>query len=141
MVEDTKLESIGLDGVQTLLVEHGCEVEAAGEGTLRVRDLDSGITLHVVLEDNILFCSVSCMTVPRDSVMPAVMNKMLDADNGISTSGFQLYDRGDGKVTVTLNNFCKLQEMGPDDQDDILSCLEFLAVDVFAARDLLAELT
>ena len=140
-MEDTKLERISLDAVRTLIVEHGCQVEASGEGTLRVHDLDSGITMHVVLEDNILFCSVPCMTVLRDSVTPVVMNKMLDAANEISTSGFQLYDRGDGQVTVTLNNFCKLQEMGPDDQDDILSCLEFLAVDVVAARDLLAELT
>ena len=40
------------------------------------------------------------------------MATMLAADNGISTSSFQLYDAGDGKVTVTLNNFCKLQDMG-----------------------------
>ena len=38
---------------------------------------------------------------------------MLAADNGISTSYFQLYDAGAGKVAVTLNNFCKLQDMGP----------------------------
>jgi hypothetical protein len=47
-------------------------------------------------------------------------------ENGISTSYFQLSTTGDGNVTVTLNNFCKLQEMGPDDEDDILSCVTFL---------------
>ena len=41
-------------------------------------------------------------------------------------------------AVVTLNNFCKLQEMGPDDEDDILSCVSFLLVDVLHARDLLA---
>ena len=62
------------------------------------------------------------------------MSKMLAADNGISTSYFQLYDAGDGKVAVTLNNFCKLQDMGADDEDDILSCVHFLLVDVMSAR-------
>ena len=49
------------------------------------------------------------------------MATMLAADNGISTSSFQLYDAGGGNVTITLNNFCKLQDLGPDDEDDILS--------------------
>ena len=38
------------------------------------------------------------------------------------------------------NNFCKLQEMGPDDQDDILSCVHFLLVDVLEARQLIGGL-
>ena len=50
------------------------------------------------------------------------MHKMLAADNGISTSHFQLYDTGNGSVSVTLNNFCKLQDLGSEDEDDILSC-------------------
>ena len=65
---------------------------------------------------------------------------MLAADNGISTSHFQLYDAGDGKVAITLNNFCKLQDMGPEDEDDILSCVHFLLVDVMSARRLLSGL-
>lgn len=140
MVEETEQANANRGEIQALLVEHGCGVDAVGENMFKIRDLESGITLHAVLEENILFCSVTCMTVPAEAITPAVMKKMLDADNGISTSGFQLYDRKDGKLSVTLNNFCKLQEMGPDDQDDILSCLEFLVVDVFEARELLAEL-
>jgi hypothetical protein len=65
---------------------------------------------------------------------------MLAADNGISTSLFQIYDAGAGKVAVTLNNFCKLPEIGPDEEDEILSCVHFLLVDVITARRLLAEL-
>ena len=64
----------------------------------------------------------------------------LAAGNGISTSYFQLYDTGGGKVAVTLNNFCKLQDMGPEDEDDILSCVHFLLVDVMEARRLLTGL-
>ena len=69
---------------------------------------------------------------PRAGVL--MMRKMLASDNGISTSYFQLYDMGGGKVAVTLNNFCKLQDMGADDEDDILSCVHFLLVDVLEAR-------
>ena len=72
--------------------------------------------------------------VPRAAITPEIMARMLAADNGISTSHFQLYDAGDGKVAVTLNNFCKLQDMGADDEDDILSCVHFLLVDVMMAR-------
>jgi hypothetical protein len=67
------------------------------------------------------------------------MGELLDAGNGISTSAFRLYKAGD-KVTVSLNNLCKLQEMGPDDEDDILSCVHFLLVDVMSARRLIGGL-
>ncbi|MGA2772803.1 MAG: hypothetical protein ABSG26_18500 [Bryobacteraceae bacterium] len=42
--------------------------------------------------------------------------------------------------TVVPRNFCKLQDMGPEDEDDILSCVHFLLVDVITARRLLADL-
>ena len=45
-----------------------------------------------------------------------------------------------GNVTISLNNFCKLQDMGPEDEDDILSCVHFLLVDVMTARHLLGSL-
>jgi hypothetical protein len=77
------------------------------------------------------------MVVPKSAVTPALMQKMLAADNGISTSYFQLYDTGTGNVAITLNNFCKLQEMGPDDEDDILSCVTFLLADVVHANSLI----
>jgi hypothetical protein len=93
-----------------------------------------------VLEGDILFLTLPCITVARTAVTPEIMATMLAADNGVSTSSFQLYDAGDGKVTITLNNFCKLQEMGPDDEDDILSCVHFLLVDVLTARNLLSDL-
>jgi hypothetical protein len=43
-------------------------------------------------------------------------------------------------VAVTLNNFCRLQEMGPEDERDILSAVHFLLVDVMSARRLLSGL-
>ena len=47
-----------------------------------------------------------------------------------------------GHVTFgCLNNFCKIQSMGPDDEDDILSCVHFLMVDVMSARRLIGDLS
>jgi hypothetical protein len=77
------------------------------------------------------------MTVPQAQLTAPVMRKMLAADNGISTSHFQLYDVGNGNVSVTLNNFCKLQDLGADDEDDILSCVHFLLADVVHAKELI----
>jgi hypothetical protein len=140
MEQAMEVQGININKVQALLADHGCETQPLGDNILKIRDLDSGITMRAVLEDNILFCTVTCMTVPEKAITPDVMKKMLDANNGISTSGFQLYYRGDGTISITLNNFCKLLAMGPDDEDDILSCLEFLAMDVYAARVLLKEI-
>jgi hypothetical protein len=78
--------------------------------------------------------------VPRAAITADVMAQMLASDNGISTSHFQLYEVENGKVAVTLNNFCKLQDMSDDDEDDILSCVQFLLVDVMSARRLLSGL-
>ncbi len=88
-----------------------------------------------------MFFTLPCITVPRTAVTPEIMATMLASDNGVSTSSFQLYDAGNGDVTITLNNFCKLQDLGPEDEDDILSCVHFLLVDVMTARRLLSGLS
>ena len=67
------------------------------------------------------------------------MARMLAADNGISTSHFQLYDAGLDRVAVTLANFCKLRDLESGDEDEILACVHFLLVDAISARSLLPE--
>jgi len=129
-----------LDRIGSLLAEKGYEVTPSAEHTLRVREVTSGVAVQAVLQGDILYLSLVCTTVPAAAVTAEVMRKMLAADNGISTSYFQLYDAGGGKLAVTLNNFCKLQDMGADDEDDILSCVHFLLVDVIEARDLIGGL-
>ena len=123
--------------IHDLLSRKRYSVSESGASVLKIRDLESGISLRAVLQGDILFFSLVCATVPRSKITPELMHKMLAADNGISTSHFQLYDVGKGDVAVTLNNFCKLQELGPDDEDDILSCVSFLLADVVHARDLI----
>jgi hypothetical protein len=126
-----------LEQIHALLAAKRYSVTESGDSVLRIQELDSGIALQAVLAGEILFFSLVCMSVPAASVTPAIMHKMLASDNGISTSHFQLYETGDGNVAITLNNFCKLQELGPDDEDDILSCVSFLLADVVHAKELI----
>jgi len=130
-----------LGQIHLLLADKGYSVSDTGPDSLNIRDVESGVSIHAVLQGEILFFSLPCTVVPRSKVTAEIMAKMLDAGNGISTSYFQLYEAGGGKVTVALNNFCKLQEMGTDDEDDILSCVHFLFVDVMMAKRLLAALS
>jgi hypothetical protein len=123
--------------VHALLAEKGYEVSEPAAGTLKITEVESGVSVQAVLQGDSLYLSLVCTVVPRTAITPEIMSRMLAADNGISTSYFQLYDAGAGKVAVTLNNFCKLLDMGPEDEDDILSCVHFLLVDVLAARRLL----
>lgn len=131
--------SSALGQIHALLASKRYSVSEAGNDVLRIQELDSGISLRAVLEGDILFLSVVCTEVPKDRITAEVMRKMLAADNGISTSYFQLYGRPDGTVAVTLNNFCKIQELGPDDEDDILSCVSFLLADVVHAKALIGD--
>ncbi|MEM1185375.1 MAG: hypothetical protein AAGI53_10295 [Planctomycetota bacterium] len=135
---------ITIDRIEAILADSGYEVSEHdlpdGGGVLRIRDPESGVVLRGVLEGDILFLTISCLAVDRSKISPDLMQRMLDAGNGISTSSFQLYNRNDGKTAITLNNFCKLQELGADDRDDILSCVEFLMVDVMAAREIVGDL-
>jgi hypothetical protein len=123
--------------INALLAGKHYAVKELAENALRIEEVESGISLRAVLEGEILFFSLVCMTVPAGSLTPPVLQKMLAADNGISTSHFQLYDTGDGNVAITLNNFCKLQDLGPEDEDDILSCVSFLLADVVHAQELI----
>ena len=136
----TNTNSPEMGHIHALLAERGYEVSETAPDTLRITEVESGVAVQAVLAGDILYLSLTCTVVPRAAVTPGIMERMLAADNGISTSHFQIYDAGAGKVAVTLNNFCKLQEMGPEEEDDILSCVHFLLVDVISARHLLADL-
>jgi hypothetical protein len=131
------ITSSTLEQIHALLAAKRYAVTESGDSMLRIQEVDSGIALQAVLEGEILFLSLVCMSVPAARITPALMRKMLASDNGISTSHFQLYETGDGNIAITLNNFCKLQELGPDDEDDILSCVSFLLADVVHAKQLI----
>jgi hypothetical protein len=136
----TATASPQLGQIHALLAERGYEVTEPSPDSLNIRETDSGVSIHAVVQGDIMFLSLPCTVVPRASITPEVMERMLDADNGISTSHFSLYKAPGGKVAINLNNFCKLQDLGADDEDDILSCVHFLLVDVMSARRLLSGL-
>lgn len=136
----TATTSPELGQIHSLLAERGYEVSEPAPDTLKIREVKSGVSLQAVLEGEILFLSLPCTVVAESAITFELMAKMLAADNGISTSHFQLYTAGEGQISITLNNFCKLQDMGADDQDDVLSCVHFLLVDVLTARALLSGL-
>jgi hypothetical protein len=136
----TATSSPHLSQIHALLAERGYDVSEPAPDTLKIRETASGVSLQAVLAGEILFLSLTCTVAPRASITAAIMAQMLAADNGISTSHFQLYEAGGGNVAITLNNFCKLQDLGPEDEDDILSCVHFLLVDVLTARRVLSGL-
>ena len=136
----TATTSPELGHIHALLAERGYEVSESSPDSLTIREVDSGVTVHAVLQGEILFLSLTCTVVSREAVTADIMARMLAADNGISTSHFSLYDATGGNVAITLSNFCKLQDLGADDEDDILSCVHFLLVDVMTARRVLAGL-
>ncbi len=126
-----------LGQIHALLASKRYSVSELAGNVLRIQEAESGISLRAVLEGDILFFSLVCLVAPAARLTPQLMRKMLAADNGISTSHFQLYDASDGNLAVTLNNFCKLQDLGPEDEDDILSCVSFLLADVVHAKQLI----
>jgi len=136
----TATTSPQLGQIHALLAERGYEVSEPAPDTLTVRDTGSGVSLQAVLQGEILFLSLVCTVVSEAAITPDIMGRMLAANNGISTSYFKLYEAGAGRIAIALNNFCKVQEMEPDVEDDILSCVHFLLVDVMSARHLLADL-
>lgn len=132
----TTQTSLALEQIHALLAKRQYAVREMNDSMLSIQEVESGITLRAVLEGEILFLSLVCMVVPESAVTTDVMRKMLEGNNGISTSHFQLYPTGNGQIAITLNNFCKLQDLGPEDEDDILSCVNFLLADVVLAKSL-----
>ena len=135
----TATTSPQLGQIHALLAERGYQVSEPAPDTLKIQDTHSGVSLQAVLQGDVLFLSLTCTVVPRAALTAEIMARMLAADNGISTSHFQLYDAGGDRVAVTLANFCKLRDLESGDEDEILACVHFLLVDAISARSLLPE--
>jgi hypothetical protein len=132
----TPTETVNISHVAELFAHNGYDVSESSPGVLRVREIQSGVALQAALEGGVLFMSVNLTTCPSKQITADLMRKMLSGENGISTSAFRLYDAADGRTTVALGNFCKLQDMGAEDHDDILSLAGYLLADVVEAREL-----
>lgn len=126
-----------IEPIHDLLARKGYAVNEAGGNALTIQDVETGVSIRAVLEGDILYFSLLCMMAPAKRLTAPIMRKMLAAENGIATSYFRLYESSNDEVAVTLNNFCKLQGLGTDDEDDILSCVSFLLADVIHAKQLI----
>jgi hypothetical protein len=126
-----------LNQIHELLARKRYSVTDIDDHILRIQEMESGISLRAVLENDIVYFSLVCVTVPAARITPALLRKMLAADNGIATSYFRLHEGQNAQIAITLNNFCKVQDLGPDDEDDILACVSFLLADVVQARNLI----
>ncbi len=133
----TATEAVDAHLIGELLARNGYDVSEPEPNLWRIREVDSGVVVQAVLQGQILFLSLNCTVLPASALTTDLLRKMLAGDNGISTSHFQLYDMAEGKTAVTLSNFCVLQNLGPEDEDDILSCVHFLLADVLEARHLI----
>jgi hypothetical protein len=129
--------TIHVSQVADVLTHHGYDLGEQKQGLLQVREIQSGVTFQAALEGNVLYFTVPLMTLPSNQITPDLMRKMLSGTNGISTSSFRLYDAEGGKTLISLSNFCTLQDMESEDQNDILSLASYLMADVIEARDLL----
>lgn len=136
----TRTETPTLSQIEVLLAQHGYDVSGGGAGVLNVRDVETGVSFKAALEGNVLYMTLKLAELQRSAVSPEMMRRMLEGDNGISTSSFKLYHDGDGRTAITLNNFCTLQNMGPEDEDDVLSLAGYLMADLIEARDLLGPM-
>ena len=136
----TRSETPALSQIEVLLAQHGYEVQQGDEGVLHVRDLETGVSFQAALVGNVLYMTLKLTDVNRSAITPEMMRRMLEADNGISTSAFKLYQEGDGRTAITLNNFCTLQNMGQEDEDDVLSLAGYLMADLLEARELLGPM-
>lgn len=136
----TRSETLAITDVGALLAENGYDMTPLGPDVLQLRDPDTGVGIQAALEGNVLYMSVNLTTVPSSALTADALRRMLSADNDIATSSFRLYDAGDGKTTVALNNFCTLQNMGEEDKDDVLSLAGYLMADLIQARGLLEPL-
>ena len=135
-------------GIISAANEAGFVAEFSEENSLfTFTESDSGISITSVFqgedddETSILYNQMSVGVIPESqvSVNPrSVINLLIGATNGISTSSFQTIDTDDGDLQVLLNNYAPIQDMGQDDIEDIKFTLTSLIADLFAAHDMLA---
>lgn len=138
---------ISLSEIEKLLAEEGAIVEVQGN-IITSTDPETSLQMkHVLVQDPddgvgaVLYNTIVCKKVTSADLTVELLEKLLRIDNGVPTSHFRLIPQGEGEGNslLVLQNYAKLQNMGEEDVDDILSSLEYLAADLASARQLLGE--
>ena len=74
----TATTSPQLGHIHALLAERGYEVSEPSPDSLSIREVQSGVTVHAVLQGEILFLSLTCVVVPSSSLTPDILALMLE---------------------------------------------------------------
>lgn len=131
---------VSAEGVKNIIKELGYELEDESGSVFAVRG-SSGIKILCAVEREILDITVPLVSVPEAKITRELAMAMLWSDNGLTTSHLELVrGKGTNNVRIILMNYCKLQELGDDDRDDIETALEFIELDTVRARKVLAGL-
>jgi hypothetical protein len=115
-------------GVKNIIKELGYEILKDADDVFTIAG-SSGIRIICAVEESILNVTVPLITVPVSKITHDIAMNMLWSENGLSTSHLELVRQGDN-ANVILMNYCKLQELGDDDRDDIETAIEFIELDV-----------
>ena len=130
---------VSAEGVKNIIKQLGYEILSDREDVFTIKG-SSGVKILGAVEESILNVTLPLITVAKSAVTHAVAIDMLRSDNGISTSHVELFERPGDKYNIALMNYCKLQELGDDDMDDIETAIEFIELDAVKARGLLSAL-
>ena len=130
---------VSAEGVKNIIKQLGYEILSDREDVFTIKG-SSGVKILCAVEESILNVTLPLITVAKSAVTHAVAIDMLRSDNGISTSHVELFERPGDKYNIALMNYCKLQELGDDDMDDIETAIEFIELDAVKARGLLSAL-
>ncbi|MCA8924140.1 MAG: hypothetical protein KDD82_20185, partial [Planctomycetes bacterium] len=126
---------VSAEGVKNIIKQLGYEILSDREDVFTIKG-SSGVKILCAVEESILNVTLPLITVAKSAVTHAVAIDMLRSDNGISTSHVELFERPGDKYNIALMNYCKLQELGDDDMDDIETAIEFIELDAVKARGL-----
>jgi len=129
---------VSAEGVKNIIKELGYEV-IKDAGDVFTISGSSGIRIICAVEECILNVTVPLITVPIKKITHEIAMNMLWSENGLATSHLELVRNMD-KANVVLMNYCKLQELGADDRDDIETAIEFIELDVIKASEILSDL-
>lgn len=116
-------------------------------GLFTFTEKDCGIDITAVLqgeedaETRILYNQIAVGTLSQQQVEDnynEIIDMLIGATNGISTSSFQTVRKDDGSLTVLLNNYAPIQTLEEDDRMDITFVLQSMIADLAGAMDMLS---
>lgn len=129
---------VSAEGVKNIIKGLGYEILKDADDVFTIAG-SSGVRIICAVEEDILNVTVPLISVPISKITHEIAMNMLWSENGLSTSHLELVRSGDN-ARVILMNYCKLQELGDDDLDDIETAIEFIELDVIKARQILSDL-